>query len=49
MSITSADYGAYRALHALVREKALGALFATDASFLPLLCRNGALLQAGAR
>ena len=49
VKITSADYGPYRALHTLVREKAIGALFANDPSFLPLMCRNGSLLQACAR
>jgi hypothetical protein len=49
VTILSADYGPYRALLTLVRDKGLCALFATDASFLPMLCQNGALLQAGAR
>ena len=42
-------YGPYHALLALVREKQLGALLATDGSFLPLLCRNGSLLQSLSR
>lgn len=41
--------GPYRALFTLVREKQLGALLSTDEAFVPLICRNGALLQAGAR
>ena len=40
---------AYRALSTLLAIKPLGALFATDVSFLPPLCRNGALLQMAAR
>lgn len=45
-----ADFSpAYRALHALVREKPIGTLFATDPAFLPTFAVNGALLQMTSR
>jgi ubiquitin conjugation factor E4 B len=49
-SLLGADpYGPYHALLALVRERPLGTLLCTDPSFIPLLCRNGSLLQTLAR